>query len=183
MLRLLLSILSGIFMGVAGTLISLNWQEEKLGYEVGSPAAFGEIVYQNLRIKNDGWNPATNVKLYLKHPAISARSVQSSPDFNLEVGEPGVLGGYDRLRRGESVMVTFSFRGPAIDAREISIKSDRSVARPLVRDGASLDMLSVLLGVLVGMLVTFASPRVHDAWHALRELALKSIKPPESKGP
>jgi len=37
--------------------------------ELGSPAAFGEIVYQNLSLTNDGWNPATNVKLFLRHPA------------------------------------------------------------------------------------------------------------------
>lgn len=177
MLRLILSIVSGIAIGVAGTLITLNWQEEKLRFELGNAAAFGEIVYQNLRIKNEGWNPATSVKVFLKHPSVSSRHVQSAPAFNLEINEPQLLGGYDRLRRGETVTVTFSFKGAPIEARDLSIKSDRSVARPLVRDGTIVDALSLLLGTLLGMLLALASPPVHDLLHGLRESALQSIKP------
>ena len=177
MLKLFLSIASGVIIGVAGTLITLNWQEEKLRFELGSPAAFGEIVYQNLRLTNDGWNPATNVKLFLKHPAISARNVQSTPAFSLSTEEPHLLGGYDRLRRGEAVIVTFAFKGTPIEARVLSIKSDRSVAQPQTRDGVSLDTLSLLLGTLAGMLFALAAPHVHDLLHTLRESAFKSIKP------
>lgn len=177
MLRLLLSIASGIIIGVAGTLITLNWQEEKLRFELGSPAAFGEIVYQNLNLTNDGWNPATNVKLFLRHPAVSTRNVQSTPAFNLSTEEPHLLGGYDRLRRGETVIVTFAFKGTPIEARALSIKSDRSVAQPQTRDGSSIDTLSLLIGALAGMLFALASPRVHDLLHSLHESALKSIKP------
>jgi hypothetical protein len=177
MLRLLLSIASGVIIGVAGTLITLNWQEEKLRFELGSPAAFGEIVYQNLRLTNDGWNPATNVKLFLSHPGASARTVQSTPAFNLNTEEPHLFGGYDRLRRGETVIVTFTFKGAPIEARMLSIKSDRSVAQPQTRGGVRLDTPSLLLGTLIGMLFAFASPRLYDLLHTLRELAFKSIKP------
>jgi hypothetical protein len=177
MLRLFLSIATGVIIGVAGTLITLSWQEEKLRYELGNPAAFGDIVYQNLRVSNDGWNPATNVKLFLKHPAVSARNVQSAPAFNLSTEEPYLLGGYDRLRRGATVIVTFAFKGTPIETRALGIKSDRSLAQPQARDGANLDMLSLLLGALAGLLFALASPRVHDLLHALRESALKSIKP------
>ena len=129
MLRLVLSIISGVIIGVAGTLITLNWQEEKLRFELGGPATFGAIVYQNLAIANEGWNPATNVKVYLHHPTVTGRNVQSRPEFNLDAEEPELIGGYDRVRRGETVTVTFSFRGPPIEAPALSIKSDRSVAR------------------------------------------------------
>jgi hypothetical protein len=177
MLRLILSTLSGIIIGVAGTLITLSWQEEKLRFELGTPAAFGAIVYQNLSIANDGWNPATNVKVFLKHPGVDTRNVQSAPAFNLNTEEPNLIGGYDRLRRGETVTVTFSFKGAPIESPALSIKSDRSVARPQVRDGTGIDTLSLLLGALLGMLFALASPRVHDLLHKLRETALKSIKP------
>lgn len=70
LLKLFASIASGIAIGVTGTLITLNWQEEKLRYELSAPAVFGEILYQNLRLSNDGWNPATNVKVFLTHPTI-----------------------------------------------------------------------------------------------------------------
>lgn len=181
MLKLLLSIFSGIAIGVAGTLITLNWQEEMLKFELGYPAAFGEIVYQNLRIKNEGWNPATHVKVFLKHPGINNRHVQSVPAFNLELNEPQLLGGYDRLRRGETVTVTFSFKGPPIEARDLSIKSDRSVARPLVRDAAIVDVLSLFFGTLPGMLLALAFPHVHELMHALRETALQPIRPKKPK--
>lgn len=177
MLKLLLSILSGIAIGVAGTLITLNWQEEKLKYELGVPAAFGQIVYQNLRIRNEGWNPATHVKVFLRHPGINSRHVQSVPAFNLELNEPHQLGGYDRLRRGETVTITFSFKGAPIEARDLSIKSDRSVARPLVRDVAMVDAVSLFFGALLGMLLALASPHVHELLHGLREAALQSIRP------
>jgi hypothetical protein len=185
MLRLALSILSGIVIGVAGTLITLNWQEEKLRFELGLPATFGEIVYQNLAISNDGWNPATNVKVFLKHPGVGARNVQSAPAFNLDAAEPELIGGYDRLRRGETVTITFSFKGAPIEARTLSIKSDRSVARPMVRDSAGIDVLSLTLGVLIGVLLTMGSPAIHNLLHALHQLAIRSIKPrgPDSGTP
>lgn len=177
MLRLALSILSGIVIGVAGTLITLNWQEEKLRFELSLPATFGEIVYQNLAISNDGWNPATSVKVFLKHPGIGARNVQSAPAFNLEAAEPDLIGGYDRLRRGETVTITFSFKGPPIETRALSIKSDRSVARPLVRDTAHIDILSLTLGALIGILLTMSSPGIHTLLQGLHRSAMKSIKP------
>ena len=173
MFRLFLSIASGVSLGVAGTLITLNWQEEKLRFELGSSAAFGEIVYQNLRLTNDGWNPATNVKLFLKHPAVSTRNVQSTPAFSLSTEEPYLLGGYDRLRRGETVIVTFAFQGTPIEARALSIKSDRSIAQPRTREGSSIDALSLLIGALAGMLFAFAAPRVYDLRQTLRESTLK----------
>jgi hypothetical protein len=103
--------------------------------------------------------------------------VQSTPAFNLSTEEPHLLGGYDRLRRSETVIVTFAFKGAPIEARMLSVKSDRSVAQPQTREGVSLDTLSLLLGALTGMLFALASPRVHDLLHTLRESALKSIKP------
>jgi len=55
-----LTILSFI-LGISGTLYTINWQDEKVVYELSDFAKFGDITYQNLRIKNEGWNPATNV--------------------------------------------------------------------------------------------------------------------------
>lgn len=147
LLKLFASIASGIAIGVTGTLITLNWQEEKLRYELSAPAVFGEILYQNLRLSNDGWNPATNVKVFLTHPTIRSRDVRSNPPFNLAVEEPEALGGYDRIRRGETVTITFSHKGPPIEPRMLSIKSDRSVARPLAADGRGFDILSFLFGI------------------------------------
>jgi hypothetical protein len=161
-LKLIASILSGIVIGVAGTLITINWQEEKLRFELGQPAAFGEIVYQSLRLSNDGWNPATHVKVFLNHPTVKTRDVRSSPSFNLPVDEPDALGGYDRIRRGETVTITFSHRGPPIQPAMLSIKSDRSVARPMARDGGGIDLFSFLLGAFVWMLLSVLIPAYRD---------------------
>lgn len=182
MLRFVVSIFSGIVIGVAGTLITLNWQEEKLRFALSGPATFGAVVYQNLQIANDGWNPATNVKLYLRHPTVTAANVQASPPFNLAAEEMDLVGGYDRVRRGETVTVTFSFRGPPIEATALSVKSDRSVARAHGRDGASVDALSLSLGALIGILLAVTAPGIHNLLHALHAAALRSITPRDRNG-
>lgn len=175
-LKLIASILSGIVIGVAATLVTINWQEEKLRFELGQPAAFGEIVYQSLRLSNDGWNPATHVKVFLNHPTVKPRDVRSSPSFNLPVDEPDALGGYDRIRRGETVTITFSHRGPPIQPGMLSIKSDRSVARPSARDGGGIDLFSFLLGAFVWTLLAALIP----AYRGLRKRADRpgSLTPP-----
>lgn len=158
MFKLVVYIVSGIVIGVAGTLIAVNWQEEKLRFELSNPATFGEIVYQNLRIVNDGWNPATNVKVFLNHPSVRPRHARSTPNFNISFDEPNALGGYDRLRRGESVTVAFSFKGQPVSPSQVSIKSDRSVARPVARDGGGIDLFSFFLGILAWLALTLAIP-------------------------
>lgn len=153
LLKHVASMASGILIGAAATLVAISWQEEKLRFELSPPAVFGDIVFQNLRLTNDGWNPATNVKVYVTHPDIAARNVQSSPSFNLRTDDAGMLGGYDRVRRGEIATLTFSFKGAPIAASMIAIKSDRSIARPQVGDRGALSLVSFLLGACLGVLL------------------------------
>lgn len=166
--KLLASIISGIVIGVAGTLITINWQEEKLRFELSHPATFGDIVYQNLRVSNGGWNPATNVKVFLSHPEISTRNVQSSPPFNVKADEATALGGYDRIRRGEAITLAFSFKGAPITPAMLTIKSDRSMARLLLNDGPGINLGSFFLGasawVLLLLIPAYRSLRKWMEW-------------------
>lgn len=158
MFKHLVTLVSGIIVGVSATLITVHWQEEELRFELSNPATFGEVIYQNLRIANDGWNPASNVKVFLNHPSIKPRHVQATPTFNLSVDEPNFLGGYDRIRRGETVTVAFSYKGPAINASMLNIKSERSIARLKKTNDKAVDaelLMPVMLLLIIAMALIY----------------------------
>jgi hypothetical protein len=158
MFKHLITLVTGIVVGVSATLITVHWQEEELRFELSNPATFGEVIYQNLRIANDGWNPAANVKVLLNHPSIKPRHVQATPTFNLSVDEPNFLGGYDRIRRGETVTIAFSYKGPAITAAMLNIKSERSIARLKKTNDKTVDaelLMSVMLLLIIAMALIY----------------------------
>jgi hypothetical protein len=158
MFKHLMTLVTGIVVGVSATLITVHWQEEELRFELSNPATFGEVIYQNLRIANDGWNPAAHVKVFLNHPSIKPRHVQATPTFNLSVDEPNFLGGYDRIRRGETVTIAFSYKGPAITAAMLNIKSERSIARLKKTNDKTVDtemLMSVMLLLFIAMALIF----------------------------
>ena len=127
-MKSLISLIIGALLGVGGTVYTIKWQDEHLTYEISSPARFGKITYQNLRISNDGWNPAKNVKVFLRGRHLSADGIKESPSFNLKDDSPDIVGGYDRIRRGETATVTFAFKGKPISHDDLLVESDRSIA-------------------------------------------------------
>jgi hypothetical protein len=74
-LKFLSTIITGVIVGALGVYFTLDWQEEKLEYSISAPAKFGEINYQNVTLKNTGWNPAINIKVHITHPQINFSNV------------------------------------------------------------------------------------------------------------
>lgn len=170
MFKFLLAIASGVIAGILGTLFTLNWQEERLYFDLGETAKFGNITYQNLRISNEGWNPATNVKVYLNGNGngVPDESIKPNPRFDIKADKP-LIGGYERIRRGEVVSVTFAFEGEPLPASIISIKSDRSIAAQRVASTgvpltAKIAWFAAGSGfwVLIGVIAAIAIPATHQ---------------------
>lgn len=176
MLKTIFKILFGSAIGILATLYAINWQEESLVYSLSDPAKFGEITYQNLKIKNEGWNPAENIKIYLGLEYINKENIQSSPPFNYIVDEEGVIGGFDRLRRSEVVTVAFSYRGASIKPSELTIKSDRSIAKLEIESDDSISLVTILaltwLGVLlVSIVAAIATPQYREYIRRAKQVA------------
>ena len=154
MKKFIFSIVSGIIIGVAGLYFTLNWQDEKLYYKLSEPAKFGEITYQNMQISNSGWNPATNIIVYLSHPSIKEDNIRTNPEFNMKTTEKDSVGGYNRIRRDETVTVTFAYKGQILNPSHISIKSDRSIAQYQAKDEWEFNLSSVII-VIAGFILIF----------------------------
>lgn len=131
MKTLFITIISMII-GSLLTLWTIQWQDEDLQYFLSAPSVFGDIVYQNLLVKNTGWNPAEDVIILLNRKTPPKNSVKETPSFNIQVVGEYALGGYERIRRNEVVTISFAHtKGPLID-KDLIIKSKRSIAKPAV---------------------------------------------------
>jgi len=164
MFKFLLSIMSGAAIGVASTLFAVNWQEEGLLYELGEVAQFGDITYQNLRIKNEGWNPAINVNIGLNVDYITKENIKASPKFELDASENSI-GGYERIRRDEVVTISFAFKGEPLTNQVVQIKSDRSIASEInltkesgKTDWAFIVFLITAISFFIGLFSAIAIP-------------------------
>jgi hypothetical protein len=146
-LKFLATVVSGAIVGAIGLYLTLNWQEEKLEYSLSAPAQFGDITYQSLRITNVGWNPATNVLLSVKSASISRSNVRASSQLETTNVEKDNLGKFERIRRDETITVSFSYSGAPISTSSIVVKSDRSVAIARDDSGWQFDWKSFLIGV------------------------------------
>lgn len=155
MKKFMLSIITGIIIGAAGLYLTLDWQEEKMIYKLSEPAQFGEITYQNMQISNNGWNPATNVIIYLSHPSIKQGNIRTNPEFNIEVKEKNAVGGFNRIRRDESVTITFAYKGQTVEPSILSIKSDRSIAKYQAKEDWKINFSSILVGIAGFIVTTF----------------------------
>lgn len=182
MTKYVVTSLATLAIGIFGTLYTVDWQEEKLIFELGEVAQFGDITYQNIRIRNDGWNPATNVNVQLSAKNIAKENINASPKFELGPND-NRIGGYERIRRHEVVTLSFAFKGDAITPSMLSIKSDRSIAAYKVSstEGHGIDWIfvSFLLAVitfLVGLLSAVFVPAYQDYVKKAKEAQLKSME-------
>lgn len=135
-----------MLIGAVGTYFTTNFPEEKVVFSLSAPAHFGDIIYQNLRITNLGFNPATNVVLSINSPDIKTSNIQSSSQLNMTSTKDRLTGKIERIRRNESITVSFSYTGPELTPAAISIKSDRSIASFSEEQKWSLDWTSLFIG-------------------------------------
>lgn len=145
-MKFLMTIVSGIIVGSVGLYFTLDWQEEKIVYLLDQPAQFGDITYQSLRIRNAGWNPATNVLVILNHSSIKAENVKATSGLREYSGVEKAIGVIERIRRDEEIVLSFSFAGVPLASRDVEIKSDRSVASVIESSDWSFNWPTFFLG-------------------------------------
>ena len=186
MLKFLFTMISSLAIGIFGTLYTINWQEEKLVYELGEIAQFGDVTYQNIRVRNEGWNPATNVSIQLQAEHISANEIKAFPKFDLASDDRRV-GGYERIRRNEVATLSFAFKGAPISPAMITIKSDRSIAAFIdpTEDAGNTDWRFIALSLIViivsfiGLISAIAIPAYQEyrrkAFEHAKQLAKQEV--------
>lgn len=168
-MKFLASVISGVIVGALGVYFTLDWQEENLIYSVTSPAKFGDINYQNISVENSGWNPATNVKLYIEHPSIKFANIQSRTALKDLSQEKNGIASVERIRRDETVTISLAYEGQPLFGSEVKIASDRSIAKQVEVDDDSgypawANTLLVVLGFwfTLGVLASIAIPAYRD---------------------
>jgi hypothetical protein len=135
---------------IIGTLYVTVWEDENIVFKLSEPSIFGDITYQSLVIENIGWSPAEHIFVELNRNDIDSSNF-SSRSF-LPSNKPRYLAETDRIRRGESVSIAFSFQSSPIKASQISIKSDRSIAKYIPHTKAGESPSYILLGALITVL-------------------------------
>ncbi len=168
-MKFLATVISGVIVGALGVYFTLDWQEESLSYSVTSPAKFGDINYQNISIQNSGWNPATNVKLHIEHPSIKFANTQSKTALKDLSQEKNGIASVERIRRDETVTISLAYEGQPLFWSEVTIASDRSIAKQVEVDDdkefpAWAKILLIVLGFwfTLGVLASISIPAYKD---------------------
>lgn len=145
--------------GILVTYYGLNLQEEDLKYSITSPAKFGEINYQNIKIHNSGWNPAINIKIHINHPGIKYNNIRSESSLMRQINRNRGLATLQRIRRDEIVTLSLAYKGEILSGDNIKIVSDRSIARIVESETNSdelipswLYLFALYLFALIGMI-------------------------------
>jgi hypothetical protein len=128
MFKFLATIISGAVVGAIGIYLTLVWQQEQVVYSVTPPAKFGEIIYQNLSISNEGWDPATNIDIYINNQNISFTELQSQSPLTQPAEPKNSTAQLDRVRRNETITISIAYKGTPLTQENVKITSDRSVA-------------------------------------------------------
>ncbi len=151
-MKSIFTILSSIIVGVVIAYFSLDLKEEKLIYTLTEPATFGVSSFQNLEIRNEGFEPATNVKLFIPKTTFDSKQIELAAKFDLKGDGQSLVGGLERIRRGERVLVSLTSKTGVLTSSDIAIKSDRSIATFALPDVWSFDKISFWIGAGVGFL-------------------------------
>ena len=149
-MKTIFTILSSVIAGIVIAVFAQDWKEEKLIFTLTEPATFGAIAFQNLEIRNDGFDPATNVKLFLPKKILESKQIELVAKFDLKGDGQSIVGGLERIRRGERVLVSLTSKSGAVSPNDISIKSDRSIAAFSLPNVWTLDNKSFWMGAGVG---------------------------------
>lgn len=152
-MKFISTVLSGIIVGIVISYFSLDWKEEKLIYLLTEPATFGTTSFQNIEIRNEGFEPATNVKLYIPKKTLTSKQIELTAKFDLNGDGQSLVGGVERIRRGERILVSLTSKSGDLSSSDISIKSDRSIATFSLPNVWSFDKASFWIGA--GTVFTF----------------------------
>jgi hypothetical protein len=174
------SILSGIIVAIVGLYFSSDWKEERLVYTLSEPATFGVISFQNLEIRNDGFDPATKVIISISKKAQDAKQIEFAAKFDLNGDKQSVGGGFERIRRGERILVSLTSKAGPISLDDLSIKSDRSIAAFSLPNAWSFDMKSFWIGAgaffMFVMLMGIAVPAYKEYQRKARAALQSSVE-------
>ncbi|MBU0689740.1 MAG: hypothetical protein KJ850_01085 [Gammaproteobacteria bacterium] len=179
-MKFIFTVLSGIIVGIVGLYFSLDWKEEKLIYTLTEPATFGAITFQNIEIRNEGFDPATNVKLYMPKKTLDSKQIQFVAKFDLRGDGQTLVGGLERIRRGERALVSLTSQSGSVTSDDVSIKSDRSLATYALPNVWSFDTKSFWIGTGIGLLflvflsMGIAVPAYKDYQRKARAASLES---------
>lgn len=157
MKAIILSTISGILVGIVVTYFTLDWKEERLTYTLTDPAKFGDITFQNIEIRNDGFDPATHVMIYLPQKVMGSKHIQIAGTFDLKGDGESTIGGFERIRRGERVLIPLISKTEPVSATDVTIKSDRSIATVSTPNARRLDVGSIMIGVVTATLALFGA--------------------------
>ena len=125
---LLYSLISAVLAAVAVQYLVGNWNEEYLNYSLGEPRQISRhLWYQEIELRNDGVDPATNVKVYVK-PFKNGEIPKVESEFDLPGNGKSIVGGFERVRRREVISLSITFSGETLSPSQIQFKSDRSIA-------------------------------------------------------
>jgi len=152
-MKFIFTVLSGIIVGIVVSYFSFDWKEEKLIYTLTEPATFGLISFQNLEIRNEGFDPATNVKLLIPKKVLDSKHIELVAKFDLNGDGQSIVGGLERIRRGERVLVSLTSKSSAVSSDDITIKSDRSIANFALPNVWTFDTKSFWFGAGAGFML------------------------------
>lgn len=155
-----IAFISGLIVCAFGVYLTLDWQEENLVFSISSPAKFGDINYQNLTIQNTGWNPALNLNIFVEHQSINFKNIQSDSTLKELKGVKNGLTYIDRIRRDETIIISFTYEGSPLNTSSIKVVSERSIAEAVdINNKNSLlevfnKLIMMLTSTLSGVVVT-----------------------------
>ena len=152
-MKFIFTVLSGIIVGIVVSYLSFDWKEEKLIYTLTEPATFGSISFQNLEIRNEGFDPATNVRLFIPKKVLDSKHIEFAAKFDLNGDGQSIVGGFERIRRGERVLVSLTSKSGAVSSDDITIKSDRVIANFAFSNAWSFDTKSFWFGAGAGFML------------------------------
>jgi hypothetical protein len=158
-LKSFIAFISGLIVCALSVYLTLDWQEEKLTFSISSPAKFGEINFQNLTLQNTGWNPAVNLKVFVEHPSINFKNIQSDSTLKELAGDKSGLTYIDRIRRDETIIISFAYEGSPLTVSSVKVTSERSIAEAIdINDKNSLllnfnKLIAILTSILSGALM------------------------------
>lgn len=121
------SLLSAVLAAVVIQYFVGGWNEEYLSYTISEPVHVSKGNWQQtVELRNSGVDPALNVKVLVR-PLKGGELPSVQAEFDLADGAERYVGGFERIRRKEAVVLTATASNP-ISSEQLQIKSDRSIA-------------------------------------------------------
>lgn len=125
---LLYSLVSAVLAAIAIQYFVGDWKEEYLNYSLSESKQVVKGIWQrNIELRNNGVDPALNVKVYV-YPLQSDQAPRVESEFDVKGNGGPFVGGFERIRRKEVLLLSVRSNGAPITESQLAIKSDRSIA-------------------------------------------------------